>query len=366
MVHDWLTGTTGREKVLESLSQLFPGADLFTLVYQPEKVSSVFQKHRVTTSPLQRLPFGKTRYPHFLPLYWNLMGSFDLSGYDLIVSSSSACAKWVRNPKKVPHVCYCHTPLREIWDEAGSLETQESFGAPLSARFFRSYLQRCDLKSNEGVTRFLTNSNGVKERIARLYGREAEVIPPPLDLDRYTLPKGPGEYFLVVSDLEPSNRVDLAVKVCGAHGWPLIVVGQGSDRKRLQAMAGSSVKFQGAVSEEELPVYYSQAKALIFAGWEDFPMAPLEALGAGCPVVAFNQVGARETLEEGVTGVLFNERKEESLEGALRRFEKGTFDSEVLRKKAAPFSKKRFFYKAKLSIRSLMGIQTTLEDEAAS
>src|SRR6185369_11156786 len=153
LVHDWLTGARGGEKVLESLSHLFPGADLYTLVYDEKKTNPIFRKHRIFTSPLQRFPWGKSKYPYYLPLYWELMGSFDLSGYDLIVSSSSACAKWVRNPKKVPHVCYCHTPMRYIWDLFDDyFGAQASWPVRLGAGFFRGYLQRCDLKSNEGVT----------------------------------------------------------------------------------------------------------------------------------------------------------------------------------------------------------------------
>ena len=358
LVHDWLTGARGGEKVLESLSYLFPDADLYTLVYQPEKTNSIFLKHKIQTSPLQRLPFGKTRYPYFLPLYWELMGAFDLSGYDLIVSSSSACAKWIRNPNRIMHVSYCHSPMRYIWD---LYEDYFGEGTPRitrwSAGFFRSYLQRCDLKSNEGVTHFIANSTEVKERIARLYGRDSTVIHPPVDLERFSGPKGPGEYFLVVSALVPYKKIDLAVKACTKRNWPLLIVGRGSEMARLKALAGPSVKFQGWVSDEELPIYYSQAKALLFPGKEDFGIVPVEALAAGCPVIAFGEGGVRDTLVEGETGLFFSRQTEESLEDAAERFlEKPVFDPEALRQRAKPFSRARFIFQAQAYFRKVLGV----------
>jgi len=359
IVHDWLTGMRGGEKVLLSLMELFPGADLFTLVYRPDQVDPVFQKRRLTTSLLQRIPFGKTRYQYFLPLYWELTGGFDLSDYDLIVSSSSACAKWVRNPKKVMHVCYCHTPMRYIWDLF-----DDYFGpatSPLvrwSAKLFRPYLQRCDLKSNEGVTHFLANSTAVQGRIKRIYGRESEVFHPPVDVDRFRVKSGKGDYFLVISALVPYKRVDLAVKVCTARNWPLVVVGKGSEESRLRKMAGPSVTFKGWASDDEIPAYYAKAKALLFPGKEDFGIVPVEALASGCPVIAFGEGGVKDTLVDGETGVLFSEQTEKALESAVERFEKLSFDPAVLREKANRFSKARFLFRTQVYFRRLYGVAT--------
>jgi glycosyltransferase involved in cell wall biosynthesis len=335
--------------------ELFPDADLFTLVYRPEKMGPEFQRRRVSASFLQRLPFGKSRYQYYLPLFWELMGGFDLSSYDLIVSSSSACAKWVRNPAKVPHVCYCHTPMRYIWDLFDDYFGPSSF-APVrwSAKFFRPYLQRCDLRSNEGVTHFLANSTEVQSRIKRIYGRESEVLHPPVDVDRFKLKKGAGDYFLVLSALVPYKKVDLAVKVCTARNWPLLVVGKGSEEKRLRRLAGPTVTFKGWASQEEIPQYYSNAKALLFPGKEDFGIVPVEALASGCPVIAFAEGGVRDTLEDGVTGVQFQEQTEQALEGAIDRFLSSKFDPEALRKKAMPFSKARFLFKAQAYFRRLL------------
>ena len=353
----------GGEKVLQSLMELFPDADIFTLVYRPEKFGPMFEGRRVTTSFLQRLPFGKTRYQYYLPLYWELMGGFDLSGYDLIVSSSSACAKWIRNPKKALHVCYCHTPMRYIWDLF-----DDYFGPSTSplvrwpAKLFRPYLQRCDLKSNEGVTHFVANSTEVQERIKRLYGRDAEVFHPPVEVDRFKAKSGPGDYYLVISALVPYKKVDLAVRVCTQRNLPLLVVGQGSEEKRLRAMAGPSVSFKGWASDEEIPRYYEKAKALLFPGKEDFGIVPVESLAAGCPVIAFGEGGVKDTLKDGETGVLFQEQTVEALGAAMDRFEKMSFDPEALRQKAMPFSKARFEFKMQVYFRRLYGIKPIGEE----
>ncbi len=360
-----MTGMRGGEKVLLSLLELFPGADLFTLVYRPDQMDPVFQKRKITTSFLQKLPFGKTKYQYFLPLYWELMGQFDLSGYDLIVSSSSACAKWVRNPKKVLHVCYCHTPMRYIWD---LFEDYFGRSAAMPVRFFaklfRPYLQYCDLKSNRGVTHFLANSTEVQERIQRLYGRESEVLHPPVEVDHFKLKNGKGDTFLVISALVPYKKVDLAVKVCTKRNWPLVIVGKGSEEKRLKALAGPTVTFKGWASNEEMPRFYDNAKALLFPGKEDFGIVPVEALASGCPVIAFGEGGVKDTLKDGDTGVLFYEQTEEALESAIERFERMTFDPAELRKKAGLFSTARFLFKAQVYFRRLYGINVQEENLA--
>ena len=358
IVHDWLTGMRGGEKVLLSLMELFPRADIFTLVYRPEKMDPAFQHRRITTSWLQRLPFGKTHYQYYLPFYWELMGSFDLSAYDLIVSSSSACAKWVRNPKKATHVCYCHSPMRYVWDLF-----DDYFGpaaSPLvrwSAKFFRFYLQTCDLRSNEGVTHFLANSTEVQERIQRIYGRESQVIHPPVDVEKFKIKSGKGDYYLVISALVPYKKIELAVKVCTKRNWPLVVVGKGSEEKRLKAMAGPTVTFKGWASDAEMPTYYEKAKALLFPGKEDFGIVPVESLASGCPVIAFGEGGVKDTLKDGETGVLFQEQNEQALEAAMERFEKMSFDGAALRERAMAFSKARFIFKTQVYFRKLFGIQ---------
>jgi glycosyltransferase involved in cell wall biosynthesis len=352
LVHDWLTGMRGGEKVLLGLMEMFPEADIFTLVYRPEKVHPAFHQRRIKSSPLQHLPFGKTHYQFFLPFYRWLMESFDLSSYDLIISSSSACAKWVRNPRRVPHLCYCHTPMRYIWDLFDDYFGRSSpFIIRWAAKLFRSYLQKCDLKSNEGVTHFIANSTEVKERINRLYHREADVIHPPVDVDHFKVKTRKHDYYLVVSALVPYKRVDLAVKVCARRNWPLVVVGNGRQEKSLLSLGGPSVVFKGWASPNELPQYYGSAKALIFPGREDFGIVPVEALASGCPVIAFGEGGVKDTLKDGKTGILFYEQTENALETAIERFEKKRFSPQSLRKMSLSFSRDRFRTRMKACFR---------------
>ncbi len=365
IVHDWMTGMRGGEHVLLCFLELFPDADLYTLVYDSSKMDPIFQKRHITSSRLQKFPFGKTRYQYYLPLYWGLMGGFDISSYDLIVSSSSACAKWVRNSRQVPHFCYCHTPMRYIWDLF-----EDYFGPTASwpvrtaARFFRPYLQARDLESNKGVTQFLANSSETQERIKRIYGREAEILHPPLDFDRFKARTGKGDYFLVLSALVPYKKIELAIGVCSKRGWPLRIVGRGSEEKRLRSMAGPTVQFEGWASSDEVPALYAGAKALLFPGREDFGIVPLEALASGCPVVAYGEGGVKDTLEDGVTGVLFHEQTEESLETAMEKFQRLSFDPQELREKARPFSRDRFLFKAQVYIRRFLGIKGIGENES--
>jgi glycosyltransferase involved in cell wall biosynthesis len=363
IVHDWMTGMRGGEKVLLSLLELFPGADIFTLVYRPDQMDKIFKNRKVTTSALQHLPFGKTKYQYYLPLYWELTGGFDLSSYDLIVSSSSACAKWVRNPKKAMHVCYCHTPMRYIWDLFDDYFGPSTF-APVRwlAKLFRPYLQWCDLKSNEGVTHFLANSTEVQSRIKRIYGRESEVIHPPVDVNQFRVKTEKGDYFLIISALVPYKKVDLAVKVCTKRNWPLVVVGKGSEEKKLKSIAGPTVSFKGWVSDEEMPQYYDKAKALLFPGKEDFGIVPVESMASGCPVIAFGEGGVLDSVEDGTTGLFFLEQTEKALEEAMDRFETMTFDAQALRQKANSFSKDRFLLRTQIYFRQLYGIPTIADN----
>ena len=363
IVHDWLTGMRGGEKVLMALLELFPRADIFTLVYRPEKVDPAFRERRVTASFLQRLPLGKTKYQYYLPLYWELMRGLDLSKYDLVISSSSACAKWVKVPKTATHVCYCHTPMRYIWDQF-----DDYFGPSanplvrLSARMFQPYLQRCDLKSNSGVTNFIANSTEVQERIKRIYGRDSDIFHPPVDVDRFKVKSGKGEYYLVISALVPYKKVDMAVRVCTKRNLPLVVVGQGPEEARLRQLAGPTVSFKGWASDAELPAYYEKAKALLFPGKEDFGIVPVESLASGCPVIAFGEGGVLDTVKDGESGVLYRERTDEALSAAIDRFEKMDFDPQALRQKAMSFSRDRFLFKMQVYFRKLYGAAVNEEN----
>ena len=359
LVTDWLVARRGGERVLEAFLELFPKADLHTLVYRPGVLGNRLDERKVVTSALQRIPGGVSHYRHFLPFYDGLMAGFDLTRYDLIVSTSSACAKWVRNPRRVPQVCYCHTPMRYIWDGFDDYfgPGRTSLPIRLAAKASRRYLQICDLNSNLGVSRFLANSTEVQGRIKRLYGRESEVMNPPIEVERFHPAPVRGDYYLVFSALVPYKRLDLAVRACSERNWKLVVAGDGPERAKLEKLAGPSVSFMGQVPEDQVPGLLARSKALLFPGLEDFGMVPVEALASGTPVVAFGRGGVLDSLEDGVTGTLFMEQTVESLEAAVDRLEKmGPLDPKALRQRAMAFSKGQFLMKAQLFFRRLYNL----------
>jgi glycosyltransferase involved in cell wall biosynthesis len=359
LVTDWLVTRRGGEKVFEAFLELFPNADVFTLVNRPGILGDRLQGHRVQASFLQHVPLGVSRYRYFLPLYDRCMAGFDLSGYDLIISGSSACGKWVRNPRRVPHLCYCHTPMRYVWDlfEDYFGPGRTSWPVRQAAKLFRGYLQRCDLRSNDGVTYFWANSTEVKERIRRLYGREAEVLNPPVEVERFNPLPQKGDYYLVFSALVPYKRVDLAVEACTRRNWKLIVAGEGPERARLEKGAGPTVSFLGQVEEQSVPALLAGAKALLFPGLEDFGIVPVEALASGTPVVAYGRGGIRDSLEDGKTGPWFFEQTTEALIDAVERLEKeGCADPVELNRRAQVFSRERFKQRVQQDLQKLYNL----------
>lgn len=343
LVHDWLTGMRGGEKVLESFCRLFPEADIFTLFFQPEAVSEIISRRTITASWLDGLPASRRQYRWFLPLFPKAIESFDLRGYDLVISISHAVAKGVR-PAGARHVCYCETPMRYVWDFTG-----DYFGFGFGRRgkrwllgLLRNRLRAWDLRSNHGVDDFLANSEHVRQRIARCYGREAEVIYPPVDTDFFSPGGTPGNYFLVVSALEPYKRVDLAVESFARLKLPLLVAGRGTLERALRRISPANVEFLGWVTGERLRELYRGCRALIFPGLEDFGIVPVEAQACGRPVVAYGQGGALETVLDGRTGVFFPEQTAESLAAAVRRLEQLQLDPAEARRNGLRFSRQRF------------------------
>jgi glycosyltransferase involved in cell wall biosynthesis len=344
LVHDWLTGMRGGERVFEVLCELFPAADVFTLVHVPGSVSPAIERHTIRTSFVQRLPRSATRYRHYLPFFPAAMEAFDLSGYDLVVSSSHCAAKGVRTPAGCVHLCYCYTPMRYIWDQYGEYFGPGRASLPVRAAMalVRGPLQRWDLRTARNPHRFVAISENVRERIRRIYGRPSDLIYPPVDTARFAVSRGDGEFDLVVSALVPYKRVDLAVRAFTRSGEPLVVVGTGPEEARLRAMAGKNIRFEGWVPDRDLGAYYARCRALIFPGEEDFGIVPLEAMASGRPVVAYARGGALETVTEGVTGVLFERQTEEALLEAVTRVRQAGIDPEVARSAAEGFDRARF------------------------
>lgn len=347
LIHDWLTGMRGGEKVLESFCELFPDADIFTLVYKHGSISPLIARHRIFESPLAKIPRSRDIYRKLLPLFPWAIESFDLKGYDLILSSSSAVAKGIIPPPDALHIAYLHTPMRYIWDIRGDyigpsrLDTVSRFVAGWAAHYLRNW----DVSSSARVDNFVANSRHVKLRIGKYYHRSAEVIYPPVDVKNFPPGKGKGDYFLVVSALVPYKRVDLAIAACNKLGLKLIIVGDGGELPHLRDIAGDNVEFLGFQDTKNLAELYQNAIALIHPAEEDFGIAPVEAQAAGRPVIAFNRGGARETVVidgDSSTGFLFAEQSVESLVDALRSFDASNYDSNIIRRNSLRFGKDRF------------------------
>lgn len=345
LVHDWLTGMRGGEKALEVLCELYPDAELFSLIYAPGSVSPAIARLRPRTSFIQRLPMARRVYRHYLPLFPTAVELFDLDRFDLVISTSHCAAKSVVKPGRTRHLCYCFTPMRYGWDQFGAYFGPERVG-PLASRLLRptiAWLARWDAATAGRVDRYLAISQHVARRIGRYYNRSAHVVYPPVDTEFYH-PDGaePGAYFLIVSALVPYKRIDLAIQACRARGERLKIVGQGPELERLSRVAGSAVEFLGSRTDEEIRQLYRRAHAVILPGEEDFGIAPLEAQACGRPVVALGRGGALETVVDGVTGVLVPGATVESLAEGLDRVRRLPFDSTVIRRHAEQFSRNRF------------------------
>lgn len=350
LVHDWLTGMRGGERCLEVFGELFPAADLYTLLHVPGSVSPAIENRRIVTSFIQRLPQAERRYRRYLPLFPAAVRAFDLRGYDLVLSSSHAVAKSVRVPAGALHVCYCFTPMRYVWDLYGDyFGPRSGLATRLLMPPVAAWLRRWDRRTAAGVHQFVAISRFVADRIRRAYGRDADVIYPPVDVSRFRVDEAPGEFYLVVSALTPYKRVDLAVEACNRLGRRLVVVGTGPEDRRLRALAGPTVELLGWRDDAQTAELYARCRALLFPPLEDFGITPLEAMAAGRPVIAFGEGGARETVVppgEGAppTGLFFARQTVEDLVDAIRRFEASAhqFEPKALRRRAEAFDRPLF------------------------
>jgi len=348
LIHDWLTGMRGGEKVLEVLADIFPRADIFTLVHVPGQVSPAIERHRIITSPIQKIPNAGKIYRQLLPLLPAAMETLNFRGYDLLISTSHCVAKNARPPAGVPHWSYMHTPMRYIWDQYDQYFGPGRASWPVRATMaaVRPYLQRWDLKTVPRVTHFLANSENVRGRIQRLYHRDAQVIYPPVDYEFFAaepLLQGQekSDFYLVVSALAPYKQIDLALDACRTLGKKLVIIGDGQENRRLRLRAGPDVEFLGWRSGNELRDYYRRAQGLLFPGEEDFGIVPLEAMAAGCSVLALGKGGALETVVHGETGFFFQDPSVESLCNAIQQNEKVPLDIIKMRKRAEQFSRAR-------------------------
>jgi len=345
LVHDWLTGMRGGEKVLEALCELAPSADIFTLIHTRGAVSPAIERHRIVTSFVQALPFARTQYRRYLPLFPAAIEQFNLDEYDVVVSSSHCAAKAVVAAGRARHICYCHSPMRYAWDQFDTYFGPARVGALKSRWLYAPMLRRLarwDAATASRVGRFIANSQHVAGRIRRYYDRQATIVYPPVDTAFYHPDSSaPNSHFLIVSALVPYKRIDLAIDACGRAGVRLRIVGDGPDRQRLERQANGHVDFVGRVSDDEIRDEYRRATAVLMPGEEDFGIVPVEAQACGRPVIALGRGGALETVIHGETGILVGESTVDAWTQAIERFPKVTFDAERIREHSLQFSRDR-------------------------
>lgn len=328
LVHDWLTGMRGGEYVLEAIAEILPGAELFTLLYVPASVSpelTVLKRH---TSRLQKMPKAESRYRHYLPLMPRWIEQFDLSGFDLVVSSSHCVAKGVKKAPDAVHVSYVHAPMRYMWDRFDDYfgPGRASLPVRLAARALRPRFQAWDrrVSQKDRVNALIGNSRFIAGEIERAYGRSADVVYPFANIERFgSVTRKAGRHYLIVSAFAPYKRIDLAIEAFNEMKLPLLIVGGGQDADRAKKIAGPTIEFLGPLSNSSIADLYAKCKAFVFPGKEDFGITPVEAMAAGCPVIAFGEGGAAETVTEE-TGVFFTPQTQEALIEAVMKIEKGT------------------------------------------
>jgi glycosyltransferase involved in cell wall biosynthesis len=341
IIHDWLNGMRGGEKVLEGFLELFPESTIYTLLHERGKVSPRIEAHPIVTSWLNRIPGVYRHYRNLLPLFPAAIESFDLSSYDLVVSSSHSVAKGVRAPNAM-HVCYCHTPMRYVWDAEDDYQFDPVRGFAL--RCVRERLQRWDCEAAGRVQHFIANSHFVRERIRSYYGTDAEVIHPPVETDYFQPGHADrkGEFCLAAGALVAYKRFDLIVEAFNRMGRRLIVAGGGAELDRLRRMAAANVEIRGWVTDTELRALYRSAKGLVVAAREDFGIMSVEAQACGCPVIAYGAGGSPEIVQDGINGILFAEQHADDIVRAVQRAERLRWPAEQVRCNVEAFSRETF------------------------
>lgn len=347
LVHDFLVKLGGAERVLKVMSEMFPQAPIHTLLYDEARVGGVFEKSRVRPSGLHSLPsFVQERRQFLLPFMPRMIESFDFSAYDLVISSSNAYAHGIVTDLNTKHLSYCHSPMRYAWDWTHKyLEEKDTRGAKAwMARRLLHKVRLWDYYASDRPDRYLANSEHVRRRISKYYRQPAEVLYPPVDVDRFTPRAGHENFFLIVSTLSPYKRLDLAVELFTKIRKKLIIIGEGSDRARLERLAGPTIDFLGFKPDEVVREYMQNCRALIFPGEEDFGITPVEAMACGKPVLAFGRGGLLESVVEGVSGQFFFEPTLDSMEAALAQLllNEKKYDMSKIRACAERFSRDRF------------------------
>lgn len=347
LVHEYLIRFGGAEQVLRSLANIFPDSPIYTLLHDPKRMGEYFKDKEIHTSFLQSFPkVLRKRHKYLLPFLPTAPETFDLRDFDIVLSSSSAFAKGVITKPKTIHVCYCHAPMTFAHDYYHMYIEEQNRSWPIrkATRLLMHYVRMWDSVSSDRVDHFIANSKITQDRIKKNYNRDSVVIYPPVDVDSIIPQKEHRSYFLIVSQLTPYKRIDIAVQAFNKLRLPLIIIGEGPQRKQLEKMAQSNIKFLGFLPEEKIQAYYRNARAFIFPGQDDFGITAVEAMAAGKPVLAYKGGGTLETVVEGITGEFFNELNPEILADGIRRLSANekNYDMSAIRKHSEKFSRPRF------------------------
>lgn len=349
LVHDWLPFMGGAERVLTNFYELYPNAPIYTTICNKNKIDGPLKNANIITSYLQK---NKEIENHrrLFPFMMTAIESFDLNKYDIVLSDSSSVAKGVITPPDTMHICYCHSPMRYAWEfsheYAGKMAGKGGVKAKLLS-YFLTGVRLWDNVSADRVDYFIANSHNVAKRIWKHYRRESVVIHPPVRCNLFNISDVNEEYFLIVSRLQEYKRIDLAVEAFNKLGLPLVIIGDGPDRKKLEGMAKSNIKFLGRESDEVIKEHYAKCRAFLFTGEEDFGITPLEAMASGRPVIAYRKGGALEIVVEDKTGVFFDNQTCDELINAVKKFETMNFDKQEIRRHAETFDE--VIFKEKIS-----------------
>lgn len=351
IVHDWLTTYAGAETIVDLWLQMYPGADIYTLVYDAKKMAGHFEGSKIYTSSLQKLPCATQIYTKLLKFMPKAFESFDLSGYDLVLCSSSSCAKGVIVPPYIPQIAYVHTPMRYAWDLFFDYKKRSGRLTRFFMNKWMPSIRLWDFVSAQRIDTIVANSKYIARRIKKFWNRDSVVINPPVNVSRFSDdPKitEREDFYVFFSRLVPYKRADLAVQACKELGRELVVIGGGSEYDNLKKMAQGcdNIKFTGRASDSDVKHYLQRCKAMIFCAEEDFGITPLEAQVCGAPVIAFGRGGARETVLENKTGVFFEKQEVNSVVSAIKDFEEkdsqGLFQKSTIIKHAKSFTEEKF------------------------
>jgi glycosyltransferase involved in cell wall biosynthesis len=349
LVHDWLTNMGGAERVVINFKEIFKDAPIYTTIYNPDNLDDELKNIDVRTSFLQNKKDAKKNHQKYFPFMPMAFESFDLNDYDIVLSSSSSCAKGVVTNPNTMHVCYCHSPMRYGWEfyyEYANTTDMKKLKKKL-LKYFMDYMRIWDNVSSNRVDYFIANSENVARRIWKHYRRESVVIHPPVRCNLFNISDEDEDYFLIVSRLVEYKKIDLAIEAFNELRLPLIIIGDGSEREKLESKAKGNIKFLGRQPDNVIKKYYSKCRAFIFPGEEDFGITPLESQASGRPVIAFGKGGALETVIDRQTGIFFDEQTVDELKLAVKKFQNIDFDKKVIRKHAEEFDEAIFKGKIK-------------------